>query len=144
MQSERERAPRDPYVPMSQPLHLHLSRRESQIMDIVFTRGEASVADVVERMPDQPGYNTVRNTMAILERKGHLRHRLEGQRYLYAPASPVDDAKRSAVHHLLDTFFNGSPSQAVLALLGSSHQSLTKADLDDIAAFVERARAGAR
>ena len=113
-------------------------------MDIVFARGEASVAEVVERMPDQPGYNTVRNTMAILERKGHLRHRLDGQRYLYAPANPMDDAKRSALHHLLDTFFNGSPSEAVLALLGSPGQPLTKADLDDIAAFVERARSEAR
>ena len=66
-----------------------------------------------------------------------LRHRLDGQRYLYAPANPMDDAKRSAVHHLLDTFFNGSPSEAVLALLGSSGQPLTKADLDDIAAAVD-------
>ena len=125
---------------MEHPVHLHLSRRESQIMDVVYSLGEVCVADVVERMPGRPGYNTVRNTMAILERKGHLRHRQEGQRYLYAPASPVDEAKRSAVRHLLNTFFNGSASQAVLAVLGSSARRLTKEDLDEIAEFLERAR----
>jgi BlaI family penicillinase repressor len=129
---------------MSHPVHLHLSRRESQIMDIIYSLGEASVAEVVERMPDQPGYNTVRNTMAILEKKGHLRHRQEGQRYLYAPADPVDEAKRSAVRHLLNTFFHGSPSKAALAVLGTSDRHLTKEDLDEIAEFLERAREGVK
>lgn len=125
---------------MTHPVYLHLSRRESQIMDIIYHLGEAPVAEVVERMPDQPAYNAVRNTMAILEKKGHLRHRQEGQRYLYAPADPVDEAKRSAVRHLLDTFFNGSPSEAALAVLGSSGRQLTQSDLDEIAGFIERAR----
>lgn len=113
-------------------------------MDIVYRLGEASVADIVERMPDEPGYNTVRNTMAILERKGHLQHRQVGQRYLYAPADPVDEAKRSAVLHLLSTFFHGSPAKAALAVLGDSDQRLSREELDELAAFVERARQGAK
>ncbi|HET8656405.1 MAG TPA: BlaI/MecI/CopY family transcriptional regulator [Longimicrobiaceae bacterium] len=129
---------------MADPLHLHLSRRESQIMDVVYHLGEASVAEVVERMPDGPSYNTVRNTMAILERKGHLRHRREGQRYLFAPADSVDQAKRSAMSHLLHTFFQGSLPSAVLALLGTSDRRLTEEELDEIAAYIERARKEAR
>lgn len=126
---------------MSDSIHLHLSRRERQIMDAVYHLGEASVAEVVARIPDRPSYNTVRNTMAILERKGHLRHRQDGPRYLFAPSDPVDQAKRSAVRHLLDTFFQGSRPQAVLALLGTEQEHLTQQDLDEIAAYIERARA---
>jgi len=125
---------------MSDSLHLHLSRRERQIMDVVFHLGEVSVADVVERIPDHPSYNTVRNTMAILERKGHLQHRQEGQRYLFAPMDSVDQAKRSAVSHLIDTFFQGSRPKAVLALLGTSEPHLSPEDLDEIAAYIEQAR----
>jgi predicted transcriptional regulator len=125
---------------MSDSLHLHLSRRERQIMDVVFHLGEVSVADVVERIPDHPSYNTVRNTMAILERKGHLQHRQEGQRYLFAPMDSVDQAKRSAVSHLIDTFFQGSRPKAVLALLGTSEPHLSQEDLDEIAAYIEQAR----
>jgi BlaI family transcriptional regulator, penicillinase repressor len=128
----------------SDSVHLHLSRRESQIMDAIYHLGEASVAEVVERMPDHPGYNTVRNTMAILERKGHLRHRRDGQRYLYAPHDPLEHAKSSALRHLLHTFFDGSLPQAVVALLGASEQRLTDADLNEIARYIERARQEAR
>jgi predicted transcriptional regulator len=131
---------RAPGNPMTDSVHLHLSRRESQIMDAIYHLGEASVAEVVDQMPDQPGYNTVRNTMAILERKGHLRHRREGQRYLYAPRDPVDVAKSSAMKHLLHTFFDGSLPQAVVALLGASEQRLSDADLDEIARHIELAR----
>jgi predicted transcriptional regulator len=125
---------------MTDVLHQNLSRRERQIMDIVYHLGEASVAEVVERIPDRPSYNTVRNTMAILERKGHLRHRQEGVRYLFAPIDSVDLAKRSAMSHLLDTFFQGSRPKAVLALLGSSEPRLSKEDLAEIAAYIEKAR----
>ena len=124
---------------MTKPVYLHLSRRESQIMDVVYQLGEASVADVVSRMPDQPGYNTVRNTMAILERKGYLRHRRDGLRYLYKPADPVDAAQSSAVAHLLDTFFKGSLPDAVQAMLGTDRR-LTHKDLDEIAELIEQAR----
>ena len=129
---------------MADSVHLHLSRRESQIMDAIYHLGEASVAEVVDQMPDRPGYNTVRNTMAILERKGHLRHRREGQRYLYAPSDPVDVAKSSAVRHLLHTFFDGSLPQAVVALLGVADHRLSEADLDEIARHIEMARQESR
>ena len=109
-------------------------------MDVIYTLGEASVAEVLERMPDRPTYNAVRNTMAILERKGHLRHRRSEQRYLYFPANPLDEAQRSAVDHLLDTFFGGSPSKAVLAVLGAADQRLSPRDLDEIASFIAKAR----
>ena len=125
---------------MSKPVHYHLSRRESQIMDAIYHLGEASVAEVVERMPDRPGYNTVRNTMAILERKGHLTHRQEGQRYLYSPSEPAEQAKQSAASHLVQTFFHGSMPQAVLALLGSAPERLSRRELDEIAEYIERAR----
>jgi predicted transcriptional regulator len=126
------------------PLHFHLSRRESQVMDVVYALGEASVADVVDRMPDHPGYNTVRNTMAILERKGYLRHRQDSTRYLYAPAESVDRVKHSAARHLLETFFGGSVSEAVLAMLGSSADTVTREDLDEIARHVDQARDAAQ
>lgn len=125
-------------------VHLHLSRRESQIMDAIYQLGEASVAEVVERISGKPGYNSIRNTMTILERKGHLRHRREGQRYLYAPCDPLDHAKSSALRHLLHTFFEGSLPQAVVALLEASEQRLTDRDLDEIARHIEQARREAR
>lgn len=120
--------------------HFQLSRRESQVMDAVYRLGEASVSDVLERMPDDPGYNAVRNTLAILERKGHLRHRREGKRYVYSPVEGREAARRSAAQHLLQTFFDGSLSDAVLALLGAPEESLTKEDLDEIAEYIEEAR----
>lgn len=125
---------------VTKPLYLHLSRRESQIMDVVYQLGETTVADVVAGMPDTPGYNTVRNTMAILERKGYLRHRREGLRYVYSPVDPVGVTQNSAVSHLVDTFFNGSLPEAVQAMLGTPDRRLTHGDLDEIAALIEEAR----
>ena len=125
---------------MNQPLYTHLSRRESQIMDVIYRLGEASVAEVVEQMPDDPSYNTVRVTLGILEKKGYLRHRQEGQRYVYGPVISPEKAKRSAMGHLLQTFFQGSSSKAILAMLGMSDKRLTKEDLDEIAEWIEEAR----
>ncbi|MEX2570728.1 MAG: BlaI/MecI/CopY family transcriptional regulator [Gemmatimonadota bacterium] len=125
---------------MGKSVYLHLSRRESQIMDVIYHLREASVAEVVAGMPDRPAYNTVRNTMSILERKGYLRHRQDGQRYVYAPAETVDAAKRSAVSHLLDTFFEGSLPQAVQAMLGTQDRDLSREDLDEIARLIDEAR----
>lgn len=125
---------------MSRSLYLHLSRRESQIMDAIYQLGEASVSDVVARMADQPGYNTIRNTMAILERKGYLEHRQDGPRYLYRPVGAVESAKGSAVSHLLDTFFGGSLPEAMQAMLGAPDRTLTPDDLDEIARLIEEAR----
>lgn len=129
---------------MSRSIYLQLSRREREIMDIVYHLDEASVADVVARMPDKPGYNTVRNTMTILEKKGYLQHRQMGQRYLYSSADPVDRVKRTAATHLLDTFFNGSLSQAVQAVLGTPDRHVSKEDLDEIARLIDQARTAAR
>lgn len=126
---------------MKKPLHTHLSRRESQIMDIVYRLGEASVSDVVARMPDTPAYNSVRVTLGILEKKGYVRHRQEGQRYIYRPAVSPEKATESAVSHLLKTFFGGSPSKAILTLLDMSSERLSQEDLDQLAQWIEQARA---
>lgn len=109
-------------------------------MDVLYRLGEASVSDVVQRMPDEPSYNTVRVTLGILEKKGFVKHRQEGARYVYAPAVSLEKAKRSAVRHLLQTFFEGSPPKAILAMLGMSSQRLSKEDLDEIAGWIEEAR----
>ncbi|HET6567950.1 MAG TPA: BlaI/MecI/CopY family transcriptional regulator [Rhodothermales bacterium] len=128
---------------MAKPNQIQLSRRERQIMDVMFRLGEASVSDVVQQIPDKPAYNTVRVTMGILEKKGYLKHRQEELRYLYSPTIPLDNAKRTALSHLLQTFFDGDPSKAVLALLGMSANRLTKDDLDEIAGWIGTARGAA-
>lgn len=125
---------------MGKPLYTQLSRRESQIMDIVYHLGEATVSNVLERIPDPPGYNSVRITLGILEKKGYLRHRQDGQRYVYKPVIAPDKAKRSVMGHLLKTFFAGSPSSAILTLLDMSSERLSQDDLNEIAAWVEQAR----
>jgi predicted transcriptional regulator len=124
--------------------HLHLSRRESQVMDVLYRRGSGSVADVVAELSDQPGYNTIRNTLAILERKGYVQHREEGRRYIYAPNGAADDAQESALRHVVQTFFQGSLPRAVVALLGGSERKLTQSDLAEIERAIESARREAR
>jgi BlaI family penicillinase repressor len=117
-----------------------LSRRERQIMDILYQRGKASASDVREAMPDAPGYSAVRAMLRVLEEKGHVRHQEEGLKYVYVPTVARDKAKRSAVKHLLDTFFHDSPEQAVAALLDVSSTRLTEAELDRMAEMIEKAR----
>jgi predicted transcriptional regulator len=124
--------------------HLHLSRRESQVMDVLYRRGSANVSEVVSELSDQPGYNTIRNTLAILERKGYVQHREEGRRYIYTPNGAADAAQESAMRHVVQTFFQGSLPRAVVALLGGSERQLTQADLDEIARAIEDARREAR
>lgn len=109
-------------------------------MDIIYRLDEASVASVVDQMPDSPGYNTIRVTMSNLEKKGYLTHRQAGQRYVYTPMIPADKAKRSALGHLLKTFFSGSPSKAILTLLDMSSGRLSGDDLNEIAGWIESAR----
>lgn len=120
--------------------HLHLSRRESQVMDVLYRLGSASVAEVVSELSDQPGYNTIRNTLAILERKGYVQHREEGRRYIYAPNGAADAAQASAMRHVVQTFFHGSLPHAVVALLGGAERTLTQSDLDEIARAIDAAR----
>jgi BlaI family penicillinase repressor len=117
-----------------------LSRRERQIMDILYQRGKASVSEVREFMKDAPGYSAVRAMMGVLEEKGHARHQAEGLKYVYMPTVAREKAKRSAVKHLLDTFFAGEPDQIVAALLDVSAARLTREELDRMSEMIEVAR----
>jgi predicted transcriptional regulator len=117
-----------------------LSRRERQIMDILFQRGKASAAEVREGMPDAPSYSAVRAMLRVLEEKGHVKHQAEGLKYVYVPTVAREKAKRSAVKHVLDTFFGGSPEQIVAALLDVSSTRLTREELDRMSEMIERAK----
>ncbi len=119
---------------------LRLSRRERQIMDILYQHGKASAADVRKAMDDPPSYSAVRAMLRVLEEKGHVRHQAEDVKYVYAPTVPRDKAKRSAVKHLMDTFFAGSPEQAVATLLDVSSTKLTREELDRMSAMIEQAK----
>ncbi len=116
------------------------SRRERQIMEILYQRGKASAAEVRDSMEDAPGYSAVRAMLRVLEDKGHVKHEMAGLAYVYAPVVTGAKAKRSAVKHLLDTFFSDSPEQVVAALLDVSSRSLTRADLDRMAEMIEQAK----
>ena len=117
-----------------------LSRRERQIMDILFQRGKASASEVRQAMENAPSYSAVRTLLRVLEEKGHVRHRAEGLRYVYVPTVGREKAKRSAVKHLMDTFFGGSPEQIVAALLDLPSTQLTREELDRMAEMIERAK----
>ena len=117
-----------------------LSRRERQIMEIVYARGAATAAEVLDGMPDPPSYSAVRAMMRILEEKGHLTHRHDGPRYVYSPVVPRTAARQSALKQLVKTFFDGSAPQAVAALLDMSESRLTPAEADQLATLIERAK----
>ncbi|HKH71134.1 MAG TPA: BlaI/MecI/CopY family transcriptional regulator [Vicinamibacterales bacterium] len=117
----------------------HLSRRERQIMDILYRRGRATVADVLSELTGEPAYSTVRAQLRVLEEKGHVRHEEEQLRYVYLPSQSHRVASRSALKHVLDTFFQGSPEQVVEALLGKDGSGVSRDELDRIAELVERA-----
>jgi BlaI family penicillinase repressor len=117
-----------------------LSRRERQIMDILYRRGKASSAEVQAEMPDPPSYSAVRAMLRVLEDKGHVRHLAEGLKYVFVPAVTREKAKRSAVKHLLDTFFEDAPEEVVAALLDVSSTRLTGEELDRMAALIEKAK----
>jgi len=121
-----------------------LSRRERQIMDILYQRGKASASEVREAMEGAPGYSAVRAMLRVLEEKGHVRHQAEGLKYVYLPTVGREKAKRSAVKHLLDTFFAGSPEQIVAALLDVSSARLTRQELDRMSEMIERAKGEGR
>ena len=117
-----------------------LSRRERQIMDILYQGGKLSAAAVREAMPDAPSYSAVRAMLRVLEEKGHVKHQEEGLKYIYAPVVARDKAKRSAVKHVMETFFNGSAEQIVAALLDVSSTSLTRDELDRMSELIEKAK----
>ena len=113
-------------------------------MDIVFQMGRASAADVHERIPSPPSYSAIRATMRILEEKGLLKHDYDGKRYIFRPVLGQSQARRTAVDHLLNTFFGGSTAGAVMALLETSGRELTDEELDRMAALIEKARTEGR
>ena len=117
-----------------------LSRRERQIMDILYQRGKSSATEVREAMPDAPSYSAVRAMLRVLEDKGHVRHQAEGLKYVYLPTVTREKAKRSAVKHLLDTFFHDSPEQVVAALLDVSSTRMTREELNRMSEMIDRAK----
>ena len=125
---------------MKTPQHHELSRRERQIIDILYSRGRATAAEVQAALPDPPSYSAVRAMLRILEEKGHVRHHQDGPRYVYLPTLARDSAKRSAMRHMLRTFFEGSAEQAISALLDDSSAKLSDAELDRLARMIDQAR----
>src|SRR6202049_4057342 len=124
----------------SAPHHVTLSRRERQIMDILYRLGRATAGEVMAELTGDPSYSTVRTQLRVLEEKGHVHHEEHGLRYVYMPAVPRHAARKSALRHLVDTFFDGSSEQAVAALLGGEATRLTDNDLKRIADLVTKAR----
>ncbi len=116
------------------------SRREREILDILYQRGKASATEVRDAMDDAPSNSAVRTLLRVLEEKGHVRRRAEGLKYVYSPAVAKEKAKRTAVKHLLDTYFDGSSEQIVAALLDVSSTALTREELDRMAAMIEKAK----
>jgi predicted transcriptional regulator len=117
-----------------------LSRREREIMDILYRDGELTASEVVERLPGEPSNSTVRTILRILEDKGHVKHEQQGMRYLYKPTVTREKARRSALNHLVSTFFDGSPEAVVSTMLDERSLKLSDEQLDSLAELIERAR----
>ena len=117
-----------------------LSRRERQIMDVLYARGRASAAEVLEAMPDPPSYSAVRALLRVLEEKGHAVHEQDGARYIYAPAVPREEVRESALKRIVQTFFNGSAEQAVAALIDISREELDDEQLGRMSRMIAKAR----
>jgi BlaI family penicillinase repressor len=125
---------------MTRPLALSLSRRERQIMDVLHRLQRASAAQVQLEMPDPPSYSAVRAHLRILEDKGHIRHIVDGPRYLFEPTAEREKGRASAVRHLVRTFFDGSTEDAMVALLDASDTKLSKKQKDDLFKRIAEAR----
>jgi predicted transcriptional regulator len=117
-----------------------LSRRERQIMDVLYQHGAATVTEVMEAIPDPPSYSAVRATLSVLEEKGHAQHRQDGPRYVYLPAISATAARGAAMRHLVNTFFGGSAENAVVALLELSDTRLSSTELERLTRSVQDAR----
>jgi predicted transcriptional regulator len=117
-----------------------LSRRERQVMDIVFRHGKVTIREVLEQLPDPPSYSAVRALVGVLEEKGHLRHAQDGPRYVYMSTKDPSRVRSSALAHVVDTFFSGSATEAVAALLGMQGAELSTSELDELSAMIEQAR----
>jgi predicted transcriptional regulator len=125
---------------MRKDTHRSLSRRERQIMDILYQRGRASGSEIHQALPDAPTYSAVRAKLRVLEEKGHIRHEEEALRYVYAPTMPRDTARKTALRHLVSTFFEGSVEDAVAALLDLSSAKLSPGELDRIQGIIDQAK----
>src|ERR1043165_1557086 len=123
---------------MRKEAHRNLSRRERQIMDILYQKGRATAQEILEAMPDPPTYSAVRAKLRVLEEKGHVRHQEEALRYVYLPVVARETARKSALRHMVSTFFAGSVQDTVAALLDLSSANLSKQDLDRIAELIEQ------
>jgi predicted transcriptional regulator len=124
--------------------HTALTRRERQIMDRLYRLGRATAGEILRGLPGAPSYSTVRTQLRVLESKGHVRHEEQGLRYVYEPVVPRHAARRSALKHLIDTFFDGSNEKVVAALLGGEGSKVSDEELDRILDLVKRARKEAR
>ena len=125
---------------MTKHSHTNLSRRERQIMDILYRMEQATAAEVQKHLPDPPSYSAVRAMLRVLEEKGHLKHTRQGPRYVFSPTIPRDKATKSALKHLLNTFFDGSMEQAVAALLSMSQKNLSEEELQRLSRLINQAR----
>ena len=117
-----------------------LSRRERQILDILYTRGRATAAEILESLPDPPSYSTIRALLRVLEQKGHVRHEEDGPRYVFLPRVSRQRASVTALRHVLNTFFDGSAVAAAAALVDGSASKLSTEELDRLEALIEKAR----
>lgn len=125
---------------MATHAHTNLSRRERQIMDIIHARGKATAAEVMEVMPDAPGYSAVRALLRLMEEKGYLQHETDGTKYVFMPTIAREKARKSALKQMLQTFFDNSTEQAVAALLDLSKTKLKQEELDRLSSLIEQAR----
>ena len=121
-----------------------LTKRERQIVDALYRLGRATAAEIMEAVPGAPTYSTIRTQLRVLEAKGHVRHEEEGLRYVYMPTVPRSTARKSALKHVVETFFDGSSAKAVAALLGGEASRLSDEDFDRIAEILKSSRGDAR
>jgi predicted transcriptional regulator len=129
---------------MAKAPHSALSRRERQIMDILYRLGRATANEVMAELPGEPNYSTVRTQLRVLESKGHIRHEEQGLRYIYTPTIPRYAVRQSALRHLIETFFEGSAEKMLSTLLGAEGSKLSEEELDRLADLIEKAKKGGR
>ena len=125
---------------MASTLHHSLTRRERQIVDLLYRKGRATATEIMEALPGRPSDSTVRTQLRVLEAKGHVRHEQQGHRFVYLPVAARSAVRKSALRHLIDTFYDGSASRLVESLLGGSVSRLSADELDRIAELIEEAR----
>lgn len=128
---------------MAEQIQSNLSRRERQIMDVIYRMGKATAVDVMEKIPDPPSYSAVRAMLRVLEEKGHLKHEQDGPRYVFSAVVGRDTARRSAMKHLVRTFFDGSTESAVAALL-QNESRLSRVELERLSGLIEKAKTEGR